>query len=112
MQIGRQYRADLVIWGEVAKPAEGVLLHFPGAGQALDRPLTISSGFLERAYREPVNSLLGLLTVTAALDRARSRIPEIDSQWEKWKADEVGGAVLATARELGCPEALANAPPG
>jgi tetratricopeptide (TPR) repeat protein len=71
-EIGRQYRADLVVWGEVAKSGEGLRLHFQAVGQILTRDLTVSKGFLDAAYKEPLNSLLGLVAATAALSEVAS----------------------------------------
>lgn len=68
VQVGRQYRADVIVWGEVAKAGEGLRLHFHGADQLMPpRDLTISKGFLDAAYREPLYSLLGLIAATTAL---------------------------------------------
>jgi tetratricopeptide (TPR) repeat protein len=71
-EIGRQYRADLVVWGEVAKSGEGLRLHFQAAGQGVTRDLAVSKGFLDAAHKEPLNSLLGLVAATAALSEVAS----------------------------------------
>jgi tetratricopeptide (TPR) repeat protein len=67
LEVGAQYRADVIVWGEVAERGEGLRLHFQGAGQVMTRDLTISKGFLDAAYREPLNSLLGLIVATTTL---------------------------------------------
>lgn len=67
VEIGAQYRADVVVWGEVARPGEGLRLHFQAAGAIVTRDLTVSKGFLDAAHKEPLNSLLGLVAATAAL---------------------------------------------
>ena len=70
LEVGAQYRADVIVWGEVAERGEGLRLHFQGAGQVMTRDLAISKGFLDDAYREPLNSLLGLIVATTALAEA------------------------------------------
>jgi tetratricopeptide (TPR) repeat protein len=72
LEIGAQYRADLVVWGEVAKSGEGLRLHFQAAGQIFTRDLAVSKGFLDAAHKEPLNSLLGLVAATAALSEIAS----------------------------------------
>lgn len=67
LEIGAQYRADVVAWGEVAKSGEGLRLQFQAAGAIVTRDLTVSKGFLDAAHKEPLNSLLGLVAATAAL---------------------------------------------
>ena len=71
LEIARLYRADVILWGEVAKAGEGLRLHLQGGGQSETRDLIFDKGFLKEEIRKEFAGAVGAIVVAAALASVR-----------------------------------------
>jgi hypothetical protein len=69
--IARLYRADVVLWGEVAKAGEGLRVHLQGGDRTDTRDLVFDKGFLKDETRKEFAGTVGAILAAVALAAAR-----------------------------------------
>jgi tetratricopeptide (TPR) repeat protein len=104
--IARDYRAPVVVWGEVTEAQKGLALHFQGAGSSISRELKIDRGIVEAAVREPLDSILAAVAGAAVLEAAataRDDVSMLVNNRGQFIADRLHGPAERIERALSEP---------